>query len=347
MREQLLESLICPGCGSGDWELLGSDHDAAGTVHSGELVCLSCRSRYTISEGILDLMPDPSEPVLRERAGWGRFLEGASEELREEWILSLPRVDASVTSKASNIAHWKRQADNFDRLVELLKLSGGEKALEIGAGRCWASAYLARQGCQVVGLDVVRDKRAGGLATGSIYLQHGMPYFSRLLASMELLPFRQATFDLVLSVASIHHSPHLDGVVGQCARVLRPGGHLAVTSEPCISVFKEKRVHNSETEAGINEHTYDMMDYRRAFRGAGLQVEYHLPGALLAMLREGEVPAGSGRANSWLFGLARRAWRHAPLRAMLQSEAVNTIGLLFFEYGLTAVAQKPVDGGGR
>jgi len=347
MREQLLESLICPGCGGGTWDLLSSERTGTGTVQSGELVCLSCRSRYTISEGILDLMPDPPEPVLRERAGWERFLEGASEELAEEWILSLPRVDASVTSKVDSIAHWTRQADNFDRLVDVLKLSGGESVLELGAGRCWASASLARQGCQVVALDVVRDKRAGGLATGSIYLQHGTPHFYRVLAGMEALPFRPATFDLVLSVASIHHSPHLDGVVAQCARVLRPGGRLALTSEPCISVFKEKRVHNAETEAGINEHTYNLMDYRRAFRGAGLEARYHLPGALLAMLQEGEVPAGSGRVGSWLFGLARRAWRQAPLRAMLQSQAVNGAGLLFFEYGLTAVAQKPFHGRDR
>jgi len=311
------------------------------------LVCLSCRSRYAISEGILDLMPDPSDTALKERAGWERFLEGASEELREEWILSLPRVDASVTSRANNIAHWKRQADNFDRLLEILKLSGGERVLEIGAGRCWASASLARQGCQVVALDVVRDKRAGGLATGSIYLQHGTPYFDRVLDGMESLPFRPATFDLVLSVASIHHSPHLERVVGECARVLRPGGQLAMTSEPCISVFKEKLVRNAETEAGINEHTHNVLDYGRAFRGAGLQARCFLPGALLAMLQQGEVPAGSGRVRSWLFGLARRAWWQAPLRAMLQSQAVNGAGLLFFEYGLTAVAQKPLDGGQR
>jgi SAM-dependent methyltransferase/uncharacterized protein YbaR (Trm112 family) len=347
MREQLLESLICPGCGSGGWDLVGSEPAGTGAVQSGELVCLSCRSHYTISDGILDLMPDPPESVLRERAGWGKFLEGATEELQEEWILALPRLDGGGCSNPDSIAHWKRQADNFDRLVQILDLSGVEKVLEIGAGRCWASAYLARQGCQVVALDVVRDKRAGGLETGNIYLQHGTPDFSRVLASMEVLPFRPAAFDLVLSVASIHHSPDLDRVVAQCAGVLRPGGHLAMTSEPCLGIFKEKRVQNAETEAGINEHTYNLMDYRRAFRGAGIQARYHLPGALSAMLREGEVPPGSGRVRSWLFGLTRRAWGRPPLRAVLQSQAVTAAGLLFFEFGLTAVAQKPVYGWGR
>jgi SAM-dependent methyltransferase len=347
MKEQLLESLICPRCGSGTWDLLSGELTGAGPVQSGELVCLTCRSRYPIEDGILDLLPDPPEPVLRERAGWGRFLQGTSEELTEGWILSLPRVDASVTSSAESIAHWKRQADNFFGLTDLLRLHGKERVLEVGAGRCWASALLARQGCQVVALDVVRDKRAGGLEAGSVYLRHGTPYFSRVLASMEKLPFRPAAFDLVLSVASIHHSADLDRVVAECARVLASGGRLALTSEPCLRILKEKRVHNAETEAGINEHTYNLMDYERAFRGAGLQARYFLPGALLTMLQEGQLPPGSGRVKSWLFYLARRAWRKAPLRAALQSQAANKAGLLFFEYGLTALAQKPVDGGVR
>jgi SAM-dependent methyltransferase len=345
MREQLLESLMCPSCGSGTWDLRSGGLTAAGTVLNGELICLSCRSRYAIEDGILDLLPDPPESILRERAGWERFLQGASEELTEEWILSLPRVDATVTSNAQSITHWKRQADNFFVLMDHLGLGGKERVLEVGAGRCWASALLARQGCRVVALDVVRDQRAGGLETGSIYLEHGTPYFSRVLASMEKLPFRRGGFDLVLSVASVHHSADLDQVVCECARVLTPGGRLALTSEPCARILRDKLVDNAETEAGISEHTYNLMDYERAFREGGLRPTYYLPGALLTMLREGQVPPGSGRVRSWLFGLARRAWRNARLRAVLQSRAASRVGLFLFEYGLTAVAQKPVDGG--
>jgi SAM-dependent methyltransferase/uncharacterized protein YbaR (Trm112 family) len=343
MREQLLDWLICPSCGHGTWDLRGEGLTDSGEVQSGELVCLTCRSLYSIEDGIVDLLPFPSESVLQERAGWERFLQGASEELTEEWILSLPRVDASVTSNAQSIAHWKRQADNFFGLMELLGLRGDERVLEVGAGRCWASALLARQGCQVVALDVVRDKRAGGLETGIVYLQHGTPYFDRVLASMEGLPFRSGTFDLVLSVASIHHSRVLELVASECARVLRPGGILGVTSEPCIAVFKEKRVDNAETEAGINEHTYKFLDYQRAFRGAGLKPRYHLPGALMAMLEEDEETPEVGRVRSLFFCLARRLWKGAWPRKALSSQWANLAGLLFLEYGLTAVARKPAE----
>ena len=344
MRKDLLDWLVCPGCEGGEWRLERVRTEQQDVIREGWLDCAACGARYAISDGIVDLLPQPPASVLRERAGWERFLQGASEEMREEWILSLPRVHEGVTSNVQSIAHWKRQADNFSGLTELLGLSGEERVLELGAGRCWASAHLARAGCQVVALDVVRDRLAGGLETGDVYLQHGTPPFERVLASMEQLPFRPQTFDLVLSVASIHHSPVLGQAVSQCARVLTGGGRLAVTSEPCYRILKDKRVDNAETEAGINEHAYSILDYRKAFGAAGLESRYFLPGALRAMLEEDEQAPQAGSVKSSLFGLTRRMWKGMWTRRVLRSQWANLAGLLFLEYGLTAVAQKAVRG---
>jgi SAM-dependent methyltransferase/uncharacterized protein YbaR (Trm112 family) len=346
MRKELLGLLLCPNCEQGTWEIRSQELAGGGVARSGDLVCLACGSCYVVEDGILDLLPRPPESVLRERAGWERFLQRASEELAEGWILSLPKVDASVTSNAQSIAHWKRQADNFYRLVDLLDLTGRERVLEIGAGRCWASAHLARLGHEVVALDVVRGRAAGGLETGEVYLRQGTPYFDRVLASMEGLPFRPQSFDLVLSLASIHHSPDLELVAAESARVLKAGGRLAMASEPCISIFKEKRVNNLETNAGINEHTYNVVDYRRAFGRAGLKARYFIPGALVAML-EGDGQAQPHGFKAQVFGLARRAWSNPRLRRALNTQAANTVGLLLFEYGVTAVAEKPAGGEAR
>jgi SAM-dependent methyltransferase len=162
---------------------------------------------------------------------------------------------------------------------------------------------------------------------------------------MERLPFAQDTFDLVLSVASIHHSPLLDRVVGEASRVLRPGGRLALTSEPCLRVFKEKRVDNEETRAGISEHVYNVLDYRRAFQRGGLKPSFHLPGAVLVMLEEHDRRPEIGGWREKLFVLARNLWRSGALRRMIGSQPANLLGLLFLEYGLTAVAEKRPDVG--
>ncbi len=340
MKESLLESLICPACENGSWQLECREPSGSEVVERGQLVCRRCGARYSISRGIVDLLPEPGEAILRERAGWEMLLGRSPEELNEAWLLSLPRIDSSVSSSPESIAHWKRQADNFELLTKHLNLSGNESVLELGAGRCWASAWLARTGCQVVALDVVGSKRAGGLEAGSVYLDHGTPHFERVLASMERLPFRQGAFDLLLSVASIHHTADLSKVVRQCARLLRPGGKLALTSEPCIRILKKRRVHNLETELGINEHVYNLLDYKAAFRRAGLSPTFYLPGAVVAMLREGDSPTDAGRFKRWLFGLVKGMWRREAVRPLVCSRPAIHVGLLFLEYGLTAIAEK-------
>jgi len=341
MRRDLLDLLLCPDCEQGDWHLEAVRTGKTRIIERGRLICGHCGARYTIDTGILDLLPRPDESILRERAGWARFLENASDELEDSWILALPRIDEQVSRNPESITHWGRQADNFERLIGRLDLTGTERVLELGAGRCWASAYLSRLGCQVIALDVVRAKGAGGLETGDVYLDHGTPYFERVLASMEHIPFRSESFDLILSLASIHHSASLREVVAQCSRVLKPGGRLALSSEPCVRLFKEKRVRNQETEAGINEHVYDIVDYQRAFRGAGLVPGFHLPGALVAMLDgDEEVPQAAG-VKLMLFGIAKRLWSSAMVRRALDSQPANLLGLLFLEHGLTAVVRKP------
>ncbi len=340
MRERLLEWLVCPACGETSWQVDRHRSGQGDVIESAQLICTGCQATYDVTDGILDLLPQPSEQIRRERAGWERFLQGATEELDDDWLLALPHIDDTQTSNAESIAHWRKQASNFEQLVQYTGLSGSEKVLELGAGRCWASAYLARRGCDVVALDVVRGKSAGGLETGEVYLQHGTPYFERVLASMERLPFRQEAFDLILSVASIHHSAFLDQVMAECARVLKPGGKLALTSEPCLAILKEKRVQNEETEAGINEHTYNILDYRRGFRSAGLDATYHLPGALVAMLEASGPEGNAGAFKTLLFRLTRALWRRPAMRGLLRSQPANLLGLLFLEYGLTVVAEK-------
>jgi SAM-dependent methyltransferase len=347
MRQELLESVICPACEHGSWRLEDEQSSATGIIQRGLLVCTTCGAQYTISDGVVDLLPQPDEVILRERAGWEEFLRGAPEELDDAWLLALPHIDEGVTSNVESIAHWKRQADNFENLIHQLELCGRERVLELGAGRCWASAYLARRGCQVVALDVVKAENAGGLEAGRAYLDHGTPYFDRVVASMEKLPFRRETFDLILSVASIHHTALLDQVVSECGRVLKLGGKLALTSEPCIRILKERRVHNLETEMGINEHVYNLLDYRRAFGKAGLRAGYYLPGALVAMLGGEGLGVKAGRFEEWLFGLTRWMWGKEAIRRLLRSQSANLMGLLFLEYGLTAIAEKKREAKGQ
>jgi SAM-dependent methyltransferase len=58
----------------------------------------------------------------------------------------------------------------------------------------------------------------------------GNPYGVADVVSNELLPFPDASFDLVMCVQSFQYMDDPDRVVAEIARVLRPGGHALVSS---------------------------------------------------------------------------------------------------------------------
>jgi SAM-dependent methyltransferase len=53
-----------------------------------------------------------------------------------------------------------------------------------------------------------------------------------VVTEAETLPFEDASFDLVLGHAVLHHIPDLDRAFAEFRRVLRPGGHIVFAGEP-------------------------------------------------------------------------------------------------------------------
>jgi SAM-dependent methyltransferase len=76
----------------------------------------------------------------------------------------------------------------------------------------------------------------------------GNPYGVADVVSNELLPFPDASFDLVLCVQSFHYMDDPSGAVAEIARVLRPGGSALVSS---VLGFEYDRRHY---EARYTEH---------------------------------------------------------------------------------------------
>jgi SAM-dependent methyltransferase len=98
----------------------------------------------------------------------------------------------------------------------------GKDAVELGCGTAYVSAWLARRGARPVGI----DNSAEQLATARrLQAEHGLD-FPLIHGNAEVIPFADATFDLVISEygASIWADPQR--WVPEAARVLRPGGRL-------------------------------------------------------------------------------------------------------------------------
>lgn len=121
---------------------------------------------------------------------------------------------------------WFAQAPGarpFSGLIPFADLAGKD-VLEIGCGTGVHARLLAEAGARLSAVDLTPT--AIELTNKRLAL-HGLEADVRE-ADAEHLPFADRSFDFVWSWGVIHHSAHTERVVEEIARVLRPGGRLAL-----------------------------------------------------------------------------------------------------------------------
>ena len=104
------------------------------------------------------------------------------------------------------------------------------RSLEIGAGTGYFSLNLLKAG--VVGHATCTDISPGMLQTLEASARRLSLDVETAACDAAELPFEDASFDLVLGHAVLHHLPALDRSFAEFARVLRPGGTLFFAGEP-------------------------------------------------------------------------------------------------------------------
>jgi len=264
MKLTFLGMIRCPVCGGKDFSCQAVSEDAY-EIREGQVICNGCHKEFPIQAGILNLLIHPSDEIISEQQGW-TTLEKAVKNT-DELMLSLPDAGGEHSEA------WTGQALNFHYVFSEIKLQGGEKVLDLGAGRCWASRYFARAGCDVVGIDILLTKYVG-LLTGDVYIQNDKIFFERICGDMNQLPFQDGKFDIVFMAAALHHSSVIGAAIQEVSRVLKPGGRLVLVNEPVIDLFASKKLDCTEVSCGINEHVYRLLDYLSALarNGFGFRV---------------------------------------------------------------------------
>jgi SAM-dependent methyltransferase len=158
----------------------------------------------------------------------------------------------------------------------------GLDVLDLGCGVAYFSAWLARRGARVVGLDVTPAQ----LATARRMQAETGLSFQLVEASAEAVPLGDASFDLVLSEygASIWCDPA--AWVPEAARLLRPGGRLVFLCNSTLVILcspDEGRVEERlvrpqfgmwrfEWDGGVEFHLAHG-DWIRLLRSNGFDVE--------------------------------------------------------------------------
>ncbi|MGQ9475631.1 MAG: methyltransferase domain-containing protein [Actinomycetota bacterium] len=318
MDTAILDIMCCPACGGHELRLFLAE----GVPHlRGErITCQSCGKYYQVINGIADFLVEPPTEVVREKEAFRAFRPGEPS-TPEEWeehrrtVLSLPMLEG-CSLPASDLKTWRRHGREAFGICEGLEWRG-RRVLELGAGRCWFSAYLARQGAQVVAVDILEDE-VMGLGCGRFFEEEQGIRLHRVLCDMHRLPFRDGAFDAVTATATLHHSPDLPALLGEVRRVLRPGGLLLAANEPLYVPWRETP---EEERRGAHEGHYPLWAWIRFLRRSGFR---------LAEVRAAEGGVASlafravkdGRPTRMVPGLAPGTFRYllvlalSPLRAL-------------------------------
>jgi arsenite methyltransferase len=157
--------------------------------------------------------------------------------------------------------------------LDLAALQPGQAVLDLGSGSgtdVFCAAVLVGEPGRVVGLDVTDEQldKAGRLRD-----REGFGQVEFVEARIEELPFDDASFDAVLSNGVINLSPAKGRVFAEAARVLRPGGRLAIADIVSGRPLKERTRRNVELWAACIAGAIPRSNYLEAVEAQGLQVK--------------------------------------------------------------------------
>jgi SAM-dependent methyltransferase len=156
--------------------------------------------------------------------------------------------------------------------LDLAALEPGETVLDLGSGSgtdVFCAAVLVGASGRVVGVDITDaqlDKAA------RLRDREGLSQVELVEAHIEDLPFEGATFDAVLSNGVINLSPVKGRVFAEAARVLRPGGRLAIADIVSGRALKERTRRNVELWAACIAGAIPRTSYLEAIAAEGLRV---------------------------------------------------------------------------
>ncbi len=250
MRRSTLSLLRCPRCLSGPLVAPG-DRPA---VEFGPIRCAACESVFPLADGILDLAaqgsiagdPTPAQRLLSSRAVARVYDRG----VRSAFLTLLARA--------------RLDFDSEQLLVQaLLDPPPGAPILDLSCGTCAHARRLALDpSCgPVIGVDL----SLAMLDEAVHHLREQNAAVDLLRAECERLPMLDGTIGAVLNVGAFHLYPDPRAVLGEVARVLKPGGRFV-----CATVTGDDAgaLHGVEARLGLHRHSEETL--RSLCHAAGL-----------------------------------------------------------------------------
>ncbi|HZN72537.1 MAG TPA: methyltransferase domain-containing protein [Micromonosporaceae bacterium] len=154
----------------------------------------------------------------------------------------------------------------------LAQLVEGERVVDLGSGSgmdaCYAAQLVGSRG-RVVGIDFTPQqlRRGRQLAAGA-----GLDQVEFRKGRIESIPAGDETVDCVISNGVINLSPHKARVFSEVARILRPGGRLAIADIVSERQLADSIVGDADLWAACIGGAAQQDAFQQAIEDAGLTV---------------------------------------------------------------------------
>lgn len=136
--------------------------------------------------------------------------------------------------------------DLLGTLVKALELSHGDTAVDVGCGSGLHLRHFSdrvQPGGQALGFDISKDAVLAALSRGVV----------AQVADMAFLPLRSASVDKLACNYAVYYHSHPAEVLSEWARVLKPGGRLAVSGPAADSNPELYQFHREATGQDLSD----------------------------------------------------------------------------------------------
>jgi arsenite methyltransferase len=156
------------------------------------------------------------------------------------------------------------------RLVELIDPRAGDAVLDVGCGVGIGPVFLAKEfACHVVGLDITPRMIERAQERADRHEVSELVAFC--VSDMHDLPFEDNYFHSVIAESVLTFSQDKTAVIGQLARVVRPGGMIAFTEAVWVQIPPENKRDFMTRASGMPEGILNHQEWQAVLADSTLE----------------------------------------------------------------------------
>jgi 2-polyprenyl-3-methyl-5-hydroxy-6-metoxy-1,4-benzoquinol methylase/uncharacterized protein YbaR (Trm112 family) len=198
MNPSRLAQHVCPSCRSIELVLKNCD-PSSGRIESGQIECVGCGQTYAIARGLPRFVP----------------ASNYAESFGFQWNLhARTQLDSHSGLPISHDRLWAAIGGKADL--------SGQRVLEAGSGAGRFTEVLAASGADLVTFDYSSAVDANALN------QPASPHLHFFQGDIFKIPLVEASFDKVVCLGVLQHTPDPRAAFLSLARYVKPGGQLVV-----------------------------------------------------------------------------------------------------------------------